>query len=452
MLLAGCSQNQLLTRQDYDISQQDFLRGDAGRALEAYPHRAEQGTFITAMEQAYLSLIQGQPQIGELQKQAALQQNQVRYRVSREARTFFYVQTPEDYYPSEHEVVWMHFLLSWGYAQQGKFQDACVEARAASDLLALPWSPNGHFDDPAMRLMLASLWAMCGEWREAQVDLRAAWTMDQSLAWAHELAERNSAPAHLFIVLGGPGPEVEWDPQHGLNPLRAGRQVRFHLRGAKDPLSITDRGGTSISPYLSPDAAKWYERHLARESELHDVIEDSAYGAKAAGNGTVAAGKIAWTTALGVGFATGGVMLGVEFIRFATTWQDIATGLGVAGYSVGEGMEISDRGYEASTGELKRELDPSPGYRFVRYLPEYLWMGWSDQPVAYPVQLRTATANLTIAEPAARNRNSVTLAYMPEAGGAKSPERVRCDYGTAGAVILPPNEHECPHDPPAAKW
>ena len=50
LLGSGCSQNSLLTRQDYQKSQQDFLRGDADGALLNFPRKAEDGTFITTME------------------------------------------------------------------------------------------------------------------------------------------------------------------------------------------------------------------------------------------------------------------------------------------------------------------------------------------------------------------------------------------------------------------
>ena len=178
------------------------MRGDNEEALLDFPRGREDGDFITTMEKGYLSLLQGKPRIAGLQKQVALQENQVRYHVSREARTFFYVRTPEDYYPSEHEVIWLHFLLGWGYAQQGKYTDACVEARVASSLLTLPWSPAGHFDDPAMRLFLAGLWTMCGEWREAQVDLRAAWFMDNSLDLGQGIGGTRP-PASRFVHRAG---------------------------------------------------------------------------------------------------------------------------------------------------------------------------------------------------------------------------------------------------------
>lgn len=414
LLVSACSQDRLLTKQDYQESQRYFTQGNAKEALLEFPRRTEEGDFITTMEQGYLNLIQGKPEIKRLQRQASMLENRVRYHVSREAKTFFYLQTPEDYYASEHEVIWLHFLLSWGYSLQGQYEDACVEAREAGSLLTLPWSPAGHFDDPAMRLFLAWLWAMCGEWREAQVDLRAAWFMDNSLTWAKELADRDQPPAHLFLVLGGPGPEPVWNPELTAYPLRSARQISFKFRGQKSRISLADRNGIVIVPQLSPDAGKWYERHLARESELHDVILDSAYGGKAAASSTIAGGKIAATTGMGLAVGFGGTALGAAIIYYGTG-DALYYGLTIAGASILKGIEISQEGYRESTDELKQELNPSIRYRFVRYLPEYLWMGWSDQPIAYPVELRTPASRIKIQQPTVTGRTSVTVVHVPDA-------------------------------------
>jgi hypothetical protein len=417
-LLTGCSQDTLLTKQDYQTSQRKFMQGDLQGAQAAFPQRSEEGGFITAMEQGYLSLVQGKPEIKALQKQAQAIQDRVRYHVSREARTFFYVQTPEDYYASEHEVIWLHFLLSWAYSMQGDSTAACVEAREAGSLLTLPWSPQGHFDDATLRLMLASLWAMCGEWREAQVDLRAAWFLDNRLTWAKQLADRDDAPADLFIVLGGPGPEVEWAPELlTANPLRTQRQVEFKLRGGKSPLSLVDKRGHIIEPHLSPGAGKWYERHQERESELHELIADSAYGGKAAVSGMAAGGKIAATTGAGLAIGLGGTALGAAIIYYGGSGDAVELGLAIIVVSIKKGVEISKEGYQESTSTFKKEVDPSLSYRFVRYLPEYLWMGWSDRQAAFPVEVRTAQEIATLKQPTVVNKQgmSVSIAFVPDA-------------------------------------
>jgi hypothetical protein len=418
LLLSGCSQTALLSKQDYQKSQRQFLQGDADDAFLNFPRGAEQGNFITTVEKAYLNLVQGKPQIKQLQQQVEILEDRVRYHVTREAKTFFYLQTPDDYYASEHEIIWLHFLLSWSYSLQGKYESACVEARVASSLLSLPWSPAGHFDDPAMRLFLAGLWTMCGEWREAQVNFRAAWMMDKSLSWARGLSEREHPPAHLFLVLGGPGPEVTWTPEMALNPLRSHRQISFKLRGQRSALSLTDRNGYRIQTHLSPDAGKWYERHIERESELHEIILDSAFGGKATASGAIASGKIAAKTSLGLLVGIGGSALGAVMANegIKSDSEDLLKyGLITAAASIGWGWKTITEGYTSSVNEFKQDLDPSIYYRYVRYLPEYLWLGWSDQTIIYPLEIKTLTNTITyIKMPSVAAATSVSIAFIPD--------------------------------------
>ncbi len=416
-LCSGCSYNSLLTKQDYERSQREFVRGDTRSALEDFPRGKEVGDFITTMEQGYLSLLQGKPELKAMQRQADAIEDRVRYHVSREARTFFYVQSPEDYYASEHEVIWLHFLLSWGYSMQGNFEAGCVEAREAGTLLTLPWNPEGHFDDATMRLMLAGLWSMCGDWREAQVDLRAAWFLDNKLTWAKQLADRDKPPADFFIVLGGPGPEVEWNPELSANLLRTQRQVSFALRGNQSDLHITDKRGFIIEQHRSPDASKWYERHLARESELHELIADSAYGGKAALSGLAAGTKITASTGAGLLLGIGGTALGAAVMYYGNTADAFKLGLIIIGTSIKKGLDIADEGYQESTRTFKREVDPSLTYRYVRYLPEYLWMGWSEQHASFPVEVRTSQDMVILKQPTVVNAQGmgVSVAFLLDA-------------------------------------
>jgi hypothetical protein len=430
LLCSGCSQN-LLTKQDYQHSQAEFMRNNVHEALVEFPRGKEDGDFITTMEKTYLSLIQGVPDIEALKRKDAALQNRVRYHVSREVRTFFYAQTAEDYYAAEHEVIWMHLLLSWGYSQQGKYEDACVEAREAGNLLTMPWSPAGHFDDANMRVFLGVMWTMCGEWREAQVDFRAAYEMDNSLAWANELAQRDKPPAQFFLVLGGPGPEPEWDPDMSHNPLRSARRVNFRLRGQKSKLTMVDKQGREIEPHLTPDASAWYARQMERESELHDLILDSTYGAQATGSAAWAGAKIAAAGTEGVVVGVAGTVLGVGLCYYGSqaslssgelkgVFYSCAAGAVVVAGSLDLGEKIAKDGYAKSDREFRREMDPSPTYRFVRYLPEYLWLGWSDQPVTYPVRLTTAYDRVEVHSPGIGKGVAVNAVYVPDVGASSS--------------------------------
>ena len=216
-----------------------------------------------------------------MQNQERVQENRERRAFARDVRMFLQVRTPEDYQPAVYELIWMHLLPGWGYAEQGKYAPAAREARLADDLLGLPENRDGHFDDPMLRLFLAGIWTMCGQWQEARTDFQSAWALDHSLGWARGLAARERAPAQLFLVLGGPGPDVEWVPALGLNPLRAARRVKFVLRGRKSALSMQGAHGVVIDTHLSPDASGWYARHLAGDGELDDFLQDMAYGGQA---------------------------------------------------------------------------------------------------------------------------------------------------------------------------
>lgn len=176
-----------------------------------------------------------------------------------------------------------------------------------------------------------------------------------------------------------------------------------------------DQRGVAIEPHLSPDARNWYERHLARESELHEMILDSAYGQKMAVSGALAGTSIVVSGGAGLAVVLGGTALGAAVMYFGNTADAIKLGLIIAAAGIEQGIGISRQGYRQSTGRLKQDLDPAPRYRFVRYLPEYLWMGWSDQDITYPVELRTTSTGINIRKPGVVNRTSVSVAHMPDA-------------------------------------
>jgi hypothetical protein len=417
-LAAGCGSPALLTKRDYAPATQALSQGRVDDARASIMPLGERGGFITTMEKTYLALLEGRPEIDDLARFAKVIEDQLRYKVSREARTFFYVQTPEDYYAGEHEIIWMHMLLSWGYSLRGKYEDACVEARNADNLLELPWSPVGRFDDPAMRLFVAGLWTMCGDWKEARVDLRAAARLDPSLGWTKELSERETPPQHLFIALGGIGAEPYWDPQWSVQPLRGGRKIGFRLRGLKSSLDIVDAHGLLFHSQRSPDATPWYERHLARNNEIQDLIEDSHYAKDVVTEGSVATIKIGAYTAIGLAWGIGGTVIGgaIAYAGAQNGGNADAVRLGLTIIAAGwaKGWEVMSRGTRESTQEFKQQVDPSTGYRLVRFLPDYLWLAWSDRPVSYPVEARTPR-EAKLALPNVLNRGAaVSIVFVPD--------------------------------------
>lgn len=458
LLCAGCSQTGLLTRQDYQKSQQAFMRGDEKDALRNFPRGAEHGDFITTMERGYLSLIRGKPQIAGLQRQERLQRHVPRHSASRDVRMFLQVRKSADYRPAAYELIWMHLLLGWGYADQGKYGAAAREARLAAAMLRPPVHSHTHFDDPMLRLLLAGLWTMCGQWDQARVDLLAASTLDNSLGWAGELASRERPPAQLLIVMGGPGPKLVWHPALGTNPLRAARRLKFVLRGRKSALSVQDADGKAIATHLSPDARRWYADDRPRKSETEKLLQDWSYGGQVTAAGIKGALLVAGQAVGGavLGTAAGAVLGPLSLLygghpatgdpngTFASDVVQTSAEWAVVGGVVGAGYGIG-KGYQAGAAEVGKAANPANIYRYVRYLPEYLWIGWTDHPVSYPVTLRTPLQKREIHHPTVANGTAVTLAHLSDRDASLC---TYTSYDGAVTTMAPPDDSgNCPPQP-----
>ncbi len=382
LLLGACSNNKLLTKRDYAPSLRSFALDNVEGARREFP-KGEEGTFITTLEKAYLDLLRGDADLTDLKRYRDLADERFRFVVSREIKAFFYVSTPEGYYASEHEIIWMHILLSWGYSQQRQFENACVEARQAAYLLQVPWSDVGHFDDPTLRIFLAGMFATCGAWNDAQVVLRGAADLDPMLTWARELADRESPPRNLFLMLGGVGPVPYWDPNLELNPLRGARHLGFRSQGQRSPLYFLS-GGNRLPFKISPGSAPWYSRHLIRDNEIHDLIVDTNYALETSGEVALHAARTAEAVAVLIGASALGLAGGyaVAEICIHTNCGEgagLIIVLPIAGitYGANKAAEIQAE----SKARLAERTDPSNFYRFVRFLPEYAWLGWSDDDV-----------------------------------------------------------------------
>jgi len=387
LFLGGCASTPLLTKDDYGNSLRHFSTNKITLARELHP-RLEDGSFIALMETTYLDLLQGKPDIEPLAQYAKLIEDRVRYDVSREIESFFYVETPEQYYASEHEIVWMHLLLSWGYSLKQKYESACVEARKASHLLSHTWSEEGHFDHASLRIFSGVMFSLCGEWAEAVVDFRVAQKLEPKLTWLKELSELTHAPKQLVLGLGGIGPEPEWNPDLDINVARSMRQVSFYFGGRESDLEIHDRDKRFVKSFRTPVSREWYHRHMVRDNEIQDLIKDTKYAGNLLDTGLEYSLTTAGTVIGGVAIATVGIALGagITYVAIQAESMDIFLfGLAVAGGSVSLAVKKFKEQQEWQRKRSRQKLDPSKKYRFVRYLPEYFWLSWSDKALKEPI-------------------------------------------------------------------
>ncbi len=414
-LLINCGTT-LLTKQDYRFTRTALEKKDFETAVKLFPAEEKNG-FITSMEKAYLKLIQGKPEIDELIRYAEKIEKRVRFSASREIKTFFYVETPEGYYASEHEIIWLHMLLSWGYSLRGEYDKAYVEAKVSSDLLSNNWSAEGRFDDPLLRIILGGLWTLCGHWEEAQVDFRVAHQLDPKLTWALRLSELSEAPKDFVLVLGGTGPEPEWNPELELNPLRGFRSLDFKTNSAKSRLTVMDANGRIQEMQITPDSSNWYKRHLIRDNEIQDLIKDSIYGQTIALTAVKEGGRSVLGVTAGVLVGIGGTAIGAGLIyidvKGGGSGKLAAVGIAVMIAGIKKGYEIGEEAIDESIRNTKKSLDISNEYRFVRFLPEYAWVIYSLQKLKAP--LKIVNQNKTLSEiPQTKNAVIVSIDYMPD--------------------------------------
>jgi hypothetical protein len=99
----------------------------------------------------------------------------------------------------------------------------------------------------------------------------------------------------------------------------------------------------------------------------------------------------------------------------------IRDGLITAAASITWGANYTVEGYRSGIREFKQNVDPSINYRFVRYLPEYLWVGWSDQAINYPVELSSSTGSkIFLKKPSSLGSSSVAISYIADVSSTPS--------------------------------
>jgi len=415
IILAGCSG--LNTKKDYINSTSSLASDDINLALKTLP-RGEGKTFITIMERTYLNLLAGEPEIDALAEYSRTIENQVRYKISRGVKSFFFIEMPDGYYASEHEIIWMHFLLCWGYSLKGDLDSARVEVNRAAVLLSNEFSAEGRFDDPFMRIICGLMWNICREWDDARSDFRRALQLDPKNKWVKQLINMDEAPANMVLLLGGTGYEPYWDPDaKGL--VRGLRGVSFKNSGMKSELALTGGEYETLNLFITPDSSYWYKRHEVRNSELSDVIDDFKYTQKFG----VSSGKLVSHIALAVGGGLliftliGGAGLGLVALgAYANSGEIMGAGAAVFVYGGYKGYDFASEQCSNAKKNYRREMNPADKYRFVRFLPEYGWLGWSSKKISTPVSIKSGAKKILL-----RNSYSIkgkgtslTFGYYPD--------------------------------------
>ncbi|TGK83295.1 hypothetical protein EHQ31_00845 [Leptospira montravelensis] len=373
-------------RQEYEESLRAYKKANLEKAIDYLPTEERKG-FIAVLERAHLGFLKGETNYKTLEKIAEESKERLRFSASRSLKSFFYMETEEGYYASEAEIIYLHILLGLYYVRVGEYEKGKIQARFAGNLLSGEWSAEGQFDDPTLRLLLASLWLSTGSIDEAKVDFRKASQLKpQSTALRAMANERYDKNEEFILIFGGPGAEPEMDPSVNLNFIRGLRNLKFRLSGKQSSLTLVD-GEKKSALVLEKDTLGWYQRHLTRDNEISELIQDSKYfqlvsasALKEGTKGTVKVTGAILASATIVAFGAGVAYLGAE----AHSGDAIGMGIVIMAYGVKLGADWIATTYDDARRNMKKDLDVSDEYRYVRFFPEYVWIGKSRSALISP--------------------------------------------------------------------
>lgn len=391
----GCASTELLRQKDYAKSAQALNEGKVDLARQNFPTEHEDGGFITTIEKGYLDWLDNKGDVKDLVKISDQLDRRQATIVSQEAKEFFYQETEEGYFPAEHEIIWLHLVTGLQFARLNDRQGARVEAqRAANRLQGREESVTGDFDDPILRLLLATLWIYCGEWEHARVDLRVAAKLNPDLHWAKLLADREQPPPQLSLVLEGGGPEPQWRPESIGAHLTGQDSLKFSLKkqSSYDLILQSDKKKMMKLDFLP--TAHWYDRHQQRNTAIRKSLVASKYMVKMGGVETSALagrGVVATITGMGIVVATAVVVGTVVLVAYiASKGGGTGNGEGLTYLllgGVGLGTAIgkdAGRFFTKQNEEIdsyrEENLNLAKTYRYVRFIPDWVSVGYSFAP------------------------------------------------------------------------
>jgi hypothetical protein len=382
---AGCShltKSDLASRSDYTPSLEAHYSGDPAGALGEFPGKERDG-FVTTVERLWLNLLNRTPDISDAVRVGATLEERKTLRITREAKSYFYQETEDGYYPAEHEAVLLHILTGFTFAAAGQQAEAAIEARRASFYLQNEFGSSVPFDDPALRLWLGTLWLYCGDWQHARVDFRVAARLSKDYAFLATVADREQPPERVALLLTGSGPQPVWKPELRTNVAGGLQKLDFVTSYERQQWRFADKQGEMIPAGIS--TSPWYDRHQERDHVIRQTLDGSRYMMEAAGTATAVGAVRVVSLGVSVALITLGIVGGAGIMYYALlSGSDKAVeagfyiGLAVAMVGAAAGIKVYKVTDKAADTVIETTLSPAEYYRFVRYLPDYVHFAVPD--------------------------------------------------------------------------
>ncbi|HPM35569.1 MAG TPA: ankyrin repeat domain-containing protein, partial [Spirochaetota bacterium] len=144
------------------------------------------------------------------------------------------------------------------------------------------------------------------------------------------------------------------------------------------------------------------------------------YGKTVTTQGTLSTIQVLGAVSVGLLVITTGLAAGVGIIylgALAESGELMAVGCIpiISGYKIGKGIMVD--GYNDASENYNKNVDPSNYYRYVRFLPEYMWIGWTDKNVKYPLQIKKNNEIIKVMESETfltEDKNAITSVYYAD--------------------------------------
>ena len=142
-----------LSKDDYATSTRLMCDDKPALALHNYPS-GERNSFIVAMEKTYLNLISGKYDISALFKYRKIIDNQIKYQISREAKSFFICTIPEGYYASSTKLYRCIFFCHGLRVKNMKIKLNLIDRPIVCSMSVSVFTQHGFFVAQALSLQV----------------------------------------------------------------------------------------------------------------------------------------------------------------------------------------------------------------------------------------------------------------------------------------------------------
>lgn len=365
--MISCSSLRINTENDFEQTDRALKKLDLDLALASYPQNEKNG-FITSYDQSWIAFWKSEPLEGKFLSTLKSHNHSFDERkyisLTKESEYFLFQETEEGYIPSEHEIISTYLLQSMAAIKANNFESARIDLKKSAEILQNR-SKDSHvnFDDPSLRIWMASLWYALGEWNEALVDLRRA----------HELSP---SPAIELLLLEPKGPK-EWTLVfEGVTPLKKWTSISAW------PEFLPEKSRMD-SEFVTYSTHPLMLQHSQRLHLLREQITKSKYMSQFVLDESLTMSEKILTKATTYSIATTGVLTGTAIaiggmyllvsagVNNGDTYAGVI-GLGVlVGSSVYEwSMKFHDKQMSNIRETEAMNESQRHKYRYLRYFPQ----------------------------------------------------------------------------------